>query len=203
MAEQGRNNDQSTFSVVDNIIQNLLPLDPYGRLRVYRTVGTFFGFEDSYPKVDRNLDNQDSKNISREPKFSSSEKLTPKEFLLRKQPKTNVERIACLAYYLAHCRDIHEFKTIDISKLNTEAAQTKLTNASQAVNDAVKTGYLAAANRGMRQLSAHGEQYVETLPDRDAAKKVKPQMTKRARKKNRVNRRDVGHDQDEQIEPNE
>ena len=173
MAEQDQINDQSIYAVVDKVIQDLLPFDPYSRLRVYRTVGTFFGFEDSYPKIAGNAEGRTPANLSREPQFSSSERPTPKEFLLEKRPNTNVERVACLAYYLAHYRDIHQFKTIDINKLNTEAAQTKLSNASYAVSDAVRAGYLAAATRGMRQLSAQGEQYVDALPDRNAAKEVK------------------------------
>ncbi len=202
MAEQEQTNDQSIYAVVDKVIQDLLPFDPYSRLRVYRTVGTFFGFEDSYPRVARSVDSRIPEKISREPQFSSSEELTPKEFLLRKQPNTNVERVACLAYYLAHHRDVHQFKTIDINKLNTEAAQTKLSNASYAIHDAVRAGYLAAATKGMKQLSAQGEQYVNALPDRDAAKAVKPRTSKRSRRKVRMNRAESDHDQ-EQVKPNE
>ncbi len=194
MAEQDRNNDQNIYEVVDKIIQNLLPLDPYSRLRVYRTIGTFFGFEASFPKVDQKVDNRTSANISREPIFSSPEEPTPKEFLLQKQPKTDVERVACLAYYLARYRKIEALKTIDISKLNTEAAQTKLTNASNTVNDAVKAGFLAAANKAMRRLSAQGEQYVEALPDRDAAKTVKPKPSKRSRRRNLGDRMEIGRE---------
>ena len=196
MTEQDQINDQSIYAVVDKVIQDLLPFDPYSRLRVYRTVGTFFGFEDSYPKVARNVDSRIPANVSREPQFSSSDE-TPKEFLLQKQPNTNVERVACLAFYLTHYRDTPHFKTIDINKLNTEAAQIKLSNPAQAVNDAVKTGYLAAATKGMRQLSAQGERYVEALPDRDAAKDVKPRMkSKRSRKRISTNRVDSEHRQD-------
>ena len=123
MAERDRNDDRSIYAVVDKIIQNLLPLDQYNRLRVYRTVGTFFGFEDSHPLSDRYVNNRVSTSISREPRFSTLEELTPKKFLLQKQPNTIVERVACLAYYLVHCRNIHNFNNIDISKLNTEAAR--------------------------------------------------------------------------------
>ena len=192
MAEQDQINDQSIYAVVDKVIQDLLPFDPYSRLRVYRTVGTFFGFDDSYPKVARNVDSRVPENLSREPQFSSSED-APKEFLLRKRPNTNVERVACLAYYLAHYRDTPHFKTIDINKLNTEAAQTKLSNPSYAVNDAVKTGYLVPVTKGIRQLSAQGEQYVEALPDRDAAKEVRPQTSKRSRRKTSTSRAEGDH----------
>src|SRR5438105_4083846 len=43
---------------------------------------------------------------------------TPKAFLLEKRPRTDVERVACLAYYLTHYREMPEFKTNDITKLN-------------------------------------------------------------------------------------
>ena len=201
MAEQDQFDDQSIYAVVDKIIQDLLPLDQHSRLRVYRTIETFFGFENSYPVAARNADNRVPVNVSREPQFSSNEK-TPKEFLLEKRPDTNVERVACLAYYLAHYRDIPQFNTIDINKLNTEAAQTKLSNPSQAVSDAVKTGYLAAAAKGMKQLSMHGEQYVEALPDRDAAREVRPRTSRRSRRRTNINRAENDHDQ-EQVKASE
>lgn len=102
-------------------------------------------------------------------RFSREHALTPKEFLLKKQPRTDVERVACLGYYLGHYRDQPHFKTLDISKLNTEAAQRKLSNAGYAVDNATKYGYLAPAAKGFKQLSAGGEMFVEALPDRDAA----------------------------------
>ena len=184
MAEQDQINDQSVYAIFDEMAKKLLPLDPYSRLRVYRSLGTFFDLEDSYPKVTGDADSRVPAKLSREPRFTSSEKLTPKEFLLQKEPNTNVERVACLAYYLAHHRDTPHFKTTDISKLNTEAAQTKLSNASYAVRDAVSAGYLAAATKGMKQLSAKGEQYVEALPDRNAAKATRPRgKSRRSRRK--------------------
>ena len=201
MAEQDQLNDQNIYAVVDKVIQDLLPLDPYSRLRVYRTIGTFFGFEDSYPMVAKNADDRAPGNVSREPQFSSKEK-TPKEFLLEKKPNTNMERVACLAYYLTHHRGTPEFNTIDINKLNTEAAQTKLSNPSNAVKHAVSAGYLAVANKGMKQLSGPGEQYVEALPDRDAAKAVKLQTSRRPRKRIRTVRVENDHDQ-EQARPSE
>jgi hypothetical protein len=102
-------------------------------------------------------------------RFSKEQSLSPKEFLVKKQPRSDVERVACLGYYLGHYRDQPHFKTLDISKLNTEAAQSKLSNAAYAVNNATKYGYLAPAVKGSKQLSAGGEMFVEALPDRDAA----------------------------------
>jgi hypothetical protein len=74
-----------------------------------------------------------------------------------------------LAYYLTHYRDQQHFKTLDISKLNTEAAQIKFSNPVLSVNNAATMGYLAQASKGNKQISAPGEMFVAALPDRDAA----------------------------------
>ena len=92
--------------------------------------------------------------------------------MFQKQPLTDVDRIACLAYYLTFYRDTRHFKTIDLSKLNTEAAQIKFSNTAFAVVNAHNSGLLVAAGKGFKQLSALGERYVEALPNRDLAKEV-------------------------------
>jgi hypothetical protein len=104
--------------------------------------------------------------------FSEDRGLSPKEFLRDKKPASDVERVACLAYYLTHHRDTPHFKTVDISALNTEGAQPKFSNASMAVDNATKAGLLVQAIKGSKQLSASGEHYVQLLPDRDAAREM-------------------------------
>ncbi len=104
--------------------------------------------------------------------FATDRTMSPKTFMLDKRPRSDVERIACLAYYLTHYRDTPHFKTVEISKLNTEAAQQKLSNPSHAVNNAAQMGYLVPASKGQKQLSAAGELFVSALPDRDAAKEA-------------------------------
>ncbi len=113
--------------------------------------------------------------------FSDSAPMAPKDFLLEKQPRTDVERVACLAFYLTHYRDTPHFKTLDLSKLNTEAAQPKFSNAANSTNNAVKRGYLVPASKGQRQLSAAGEQFVRALPDRDAARSAMANLRPRRR----------------------
>jgi hypothetical protein len=115
--------------------------------------------------------------------FSEDRTITPKDFLVQKQPRTEVERVACLAYYLTHYMGVKYFKTIDISKLNTEAAQPKFVNASQAVENATKTHYLAAGAKGNKQISAGGELFVQALPDREAARTAMATMKPRRRRK--------------------
>ncbi len=118
--------------------------------------------------------------------FSVDRTMSAKDFLREKQPSSDVERVACLAYYLTHFKDTPHFKTVDISSLNIEAAQPKFANASAAVDNARARGYLVPSTSGNKQLSAMGEKYVELLPDRDAAKSSMTVRVKRPAKKNRV-----------------
>lgn len=103
-------------------------------------------------------------------RFSDRPTQSPKDFLHEKQPKTDIERVACLAYYLCHYRETPDFKTLDISMLNTEAAQIKFSNPTQTTKNATIAGLLVSASKGKKQISAIGERFVHALPDRDLAK---------------------------------
>jgi hypothetical protein len=97
----------------------------------------------------------------------------PKQFLDDKLPKTDVERVGCLAFYLAHSREMPHFKTADITALNTEAAQKPLSNAAYAVGNAQQSGLLTnAGKRGHKQITSFGEKVVNALPDREAVAAV-------------------------------
>lgn len=110
-----------------------------------------------------------------------------KQFLTYKKSGTDVERVAVLAYYLTHHKNTPHFKTADISKLNTEAAQTKLSNPAHAVANATRqNNFLAAAPKGTKQITAYGEDFVKALPDRAAADKVKAEYKKRRRRRKKA-----------------
>ena len=175
MAGEPHDTELEVYNEVSNIISSLLRFDADSRLRIYKTVGTFFKFDNPDSGLSREGDPRSVRaDDSREPHFSTHEEPpSPKDFLFQKQPDSDAERVACLAYYLARFRDTPHFKTVDISKLNTEAAQIKFSNSSNAVWNATRNGLLAAASKGMKQLSAYGERYVDALPDRAAAKEVK------------------------------
>lgn len=176
MAEHAPADEQSINNEVHKVIGNLLKFDPDHRVRIYRTVGAFFGFDDLRPASVPETNRQPAPpKDPREPHFSTHEETppSPKDFMFQKRSGTALERVACLAYYLTHYRNTPHFKAIDISKLNTEAAQAKLSDASDTTRKAIRAGLLAAAPKGARQLSALGEKIVEALPDRDAVRALR------------------------------
>ena len=162
----------SEVALLQQVLEALTPLNQDVRNRIIHTVCTFFDIPGGTSPEPRNFGGQFApfQHGPHLTQFSDRPSLSPKQFLLEKEPKTDVERVACLAFYLTHYHDTPHFKTLDISKLNTEAAQAKFSNAANAVDNATKLGYLVPATKGNKQLSAIGEQFVQALPDREKAK---------------------------------
>jgi hypothetical protein len=157
---------------LQRMIAELAPLRSDDRRRLIETITTFFGL--NLPKNENTGHSQQTAPASsvRASSFQFSEDNeapSPKAFMLSKSPKTDIERIACLAYYLGRYRGTPHFKTRDITPLNTDAAQRPFSNAAYAIENATKAGLLVPSVKGSKQLSALGEQFVEALPDRDAA----------------------------------
>ncbi|MGH8337120.1 MAG: hypothetical protein ACRETL_09955 [Gammaproteobacteria bacterium] len=171
--------EEAVASALTQVLEILRKLGPEGRKRVIDTLVTFFQMVKSPSQYSR----EDSVSSSSPASFTEDRSLSPKEFLLEKDPKTDVEKVACLGFYLTHYRGMPHFKTIDISKLNTEAAQIKFSNAAVSVNNATLQNYLTGAGKGTKQLSAFGERFVLALPDREAAKVV--MSLTRQRRRNR------------------
>lgn len=191
----GSKNSNKELEVFHKIVSGLSSLEKDAQTRIIQSVATFLEIESvgvageqisSHGDVRVHL--SDLKQGYRP--FSDREETPPKNFLSEKEPSTDVERVACLAYYLTHYRETPHFKTLDISKLNTEAAQQKFSNPTQAMKNTERRGLLASVARGKKQLSATGEQFVEALPDIEAAKKVlrrkRQRRTRKASSKKRT-----------------
>lgn len=183
-------NTKSEFEIVSKIISLLENIEKEKQIHILTTVKTWLkinGRSKSSSEIKKQTGfwdiglPEDSRN--KVPKFSDSKELSPKQFMLEKKPISDVEKVACLAYYLTRYRQTPHFKTLDLSKLNTEAAQRKFSNAPQAANDAVKRGLIVSAIKGKRQLSGIGEQFVQALPDREAARQISRHLRKTRRKK--------------------
>ena len=113
---------------------------------------------------------------------------TPKQFLRTKKPQSEVERVACLAYFLNHVRGEMHFKAGDIDKLNLEAAGDPFKNLPKTMGNAIYgSGFLAPVGGGKRQLTAYGEDVVNALPDRVKVRALTEAKPKRrySKKKNK------------------
>jgi hypothetical protein len=156
--------------VLSKVVRAFQELAPEAQQRLLNAVVAFLGLQINGPQPRPALSGAADSDRSSAPRFSDNRTPTPKEFVFDKRPATDVERIACLAYYSTHYLDTPHFKTLDLSKLNTDAAQLKFSNAAQAVDNATKAGFLVPASKGSKQLSKIGELYVQALPDREAAR---------------------------------
>lgn len=168
------NSNSGGVEVLTAILSALHGLDPDAQKRTLQTVATFLDLQLFTPSQVQMLPSYEAPTFSQEnnraPKFSENRTLSAKDFIRDKSPKTDVERVACLAYYLTHYKDTPHFKTLDISTLNTEAAQPKFANAAKSVANAARAGLIVQAIKGAKQLSAAGESFVQSLPTREAAK---------------------------------
>ncbi len=170
-------NNKTDLEVLTSIVAALKTLDIETQKRTLQAVATFLGITE-FKEL-----HQVSRQVSHETSFSENRDMSPKEFLREKLPQTDVERVACLAYYLTHYRATQFFKTLDLSSLNTEAAQPKLSNPAMAVSNSTRAGFIVQASKGNNQLSSAGEVFVQALPDREAARASVANM--RVRKKNK------------------
>jgi hypothetical protein len=194
---QSHRDVKGQVNALNRIIDALEQISNDARAQVLQTAATFFSldFATSRGRVGPQPSaSSGSGGIAGSNLFSEDRTPSPKEFMLSKRPSTDIERMACLAYYQTHYRNVPHFKTLDLSKLNTEAAQIKFSNAAVAVENAAKTGLLVPASKGTKQISSMGEQYVQALPDRDAAKKTLAEF--RRRRKTRRGRSDSSANQD-------
>jgi hypothetical protein len=164
------NTGASAAQALGTIIEVLSRLDDASRARVLKSVTMFFSSAEEPNTYFSKSDAAVPVSAPQRPSFSKDLAPSPKQFLFEKKPMTDVERIACLAYYLTHFRETPHFSTLELAQLNTEAAQPKFSNTSYAANNALNAGYLVAAARNARQISAAGEMFVMALPDRDAAR---------------------------------
>lgn len=183
--------EDKAIEVAGQIVKLMKPLD-------YETKDSIFGFVSSLFGLGANLQKPHSVgssrpravvgNILRDAGFSDRKDISPKQFMLEKDPQTDIGRVTCLAFYLTHYRDTPYFKILDIRKLNIEAAGKRISNAAYAVNNTAKRGFFVdSPKKGHRQLSAIGEQYVQAMPDSKAMmiviEKNKRQISRKKRKK--------------------
>jgi hypothetical protein len=111
-----------------------------------------------------------------------------KAFVATKRPTMDVEKIACLAFYLTHSEGASKFKTADLERVATEAA-LDISNFPRAVDNATRQSqFLAKAGEGAKQITSLGEEVVNALPERAAVAAVLKEIPTRRRKRTKKKR---------------
>jgi hypothetical protein len=178
-------NNNPDVKVLTTILEALKTLDVDAQKRTLQAISTFLGITEIAESKSHKAGHSSHPGVS----FSENRDMTAKEFLREKLPQTDVERMTCLAYYLTHYRSIPHFKSLDVSTLNTEAAQPKFSNVGVTLSNAQRAGLIVAVSKGNNQISSAGEVFVQALPDREAAKaaiknmRIKKRFKKGASKK--------------------
>lgn len=114
------------------------------------------------------------------------------KFVSGKKPKDQYQRVVVIAYYLEHKENKKEFKNAEMAKANTvDARQPKIANIADVITKAQnRYKFLTKGmGRATHQLSTHGAEVAEALPDQEkvkgliaGAKSRKPRKKKKAKK---------------------
>ena len=107
-------------------------------------------------------------------------------FVRLKRPNTDVQRVACLGYFLVRTTGNHGFSSKDVSKAHTDSGGSKI-NLPRALDNATRQKkYLS--NRGPRekQLTTLGEDIVVALPEQQAVKETKFAAKGRGKKQSKT-----------------
>lgn len=181
------NDFDKELEALKQVLLTLEPLDDEQRKFVLKTVAERYGLI-----IPKNQNFEDSSDYQ-EP-LSQVEKslvnMTPKEFMKIKKPDSDVLRVACLAYYLTYARKQATFKSEEIANLNTEAAYQNFGNHLKSVNNAtIRSHFLAPAGEGKKQITAHGEDVVNALPDPEMVAEIVKEYKKGKRAKPKKNKK--------------
>jgi hypothetical protein len=105
----------------------------------------------------------------------------PRAFMRAKRPETDVQRVACIGYYLAQTTGQPGFSSQDVSAAYTDSGGSKI-NMTRALDNATrKAKFLSNRGPRVKQLTPLGEDIVEALPDQQTVKDLEAASKSRAR----------------------
>jgi hypothetical protein len=163
---------QNVIDVTKEIYKLLEPLSPEDRSRVISAALTLLGQEQITSKVGGGREEGDG---------GKSKPSTSQSYFAQKDPHKKVEFLAVAARFREQNKNEHEHKKEDFESVIKDARRNfDGHNFSTDISNAKRKGLFIKGKEN--KLSFYGQQYVDTLPDREALKKLRP-PTKRGKKK--------------------
>jgi hypothetical protein len=110
-------------------------------------------------------------------------KKDPRAFIRIKRPVTDVQRVACLGYYLVHTTGQPGFTSKDVATAHTDSGGSRI-NLPRALDNATRRSkYISVRSGREKQLTTLGEDVVNALPDQDAVATIEAEVNTGRRKK--------------------
>jgi len=169
-------------AAVKAVYDSLTPLDENVRGFVLATVAALLG-KSQQTQAGASATGAVSKDSALDKMAPAQGSVTAQAFIKTKQPKSERERVLCLAYYLTHHKNQPKFKTRELTLLNSQAGEPDLSNGSMIVSNLEKQRLLGQTGRGYKRITNHGDAVVEALPDREAVKVAFSQRRKPYKRK--------------------
>ncbi len=181
---------------ISAILEVLVPLDESGRESVLAAVRAYFGSAES--PMPHTADQSPVEPDDRTASTGQSSTTAPKDIrALReeKQPQSDIEMVALVAFYLSEMATGSEKKDAisanELKKYFKQAGHSLPKNASQTIRNARHAGYLESTGEGQFKLNPVGYNLVaHSLPKSSSDSRAKRKRKKRATaKKKRVSKK--------------
>lgn len=166
----------------EKLYQLLSPLTPEERARIVQSTLILFGDQET-PIVGTGGGNLN-------PAQPSQQLGSEQEYFQTKNPKNKGEELAVAARYREEKQRAETHSKADLKKVITDARRNfDDKNFGRDLNNAKRQAgfFNTGTARNASKLSYYGQQFVDALPNRDAAAKIKRPTVKRARKGKKSN----------------
>jgi hypothetical protein len=161
----------------------LEPLDSDERAKVIQATLILFGDAPLASTLNREADDGQNGNANSDEEGSVRD---PKSFFELKQPQNKGEELAVAARYRELKEDVHVHNKEELTKVFTDARRNfDSSNYSRDIKNArSQAGFFnKGTGKNSEKLSYFGQNYVDALPNRDAAKKLSRPVKKSSKKK--------------------
>jgi hypothetical protein len=120
---------------------------------------------------------------------SALSKKDVRAFIRAKKPATDVQRVACLVYFLTQTTGQPGASAKEIGQAHTDSGASKM-NMARAIDNATRRSkYLSVRDGRQKQLTTLGEDVVDVLPDQSKVKELESAGKARGAKRARENAR--------------